>query len=504
VFETIKAAERTTGLRVIPAYEDQDGLARGLKDLGPARATIVESLGSPDFKAQLGDTKLLDDSFLLLGLGKKSVLDTDRLRNAGAALLRALDHMDITQAILMLAPAIDRHCASAELAGQAVGEGIGLANWRVDFFDGTAARTKPPKDSLELSESSSNDFRAGMARGLMLAEATNYARRMAATPPNICHPEWVAKEARTMARQCGLKSQVISFAQAKEQGMGGIVSVGQGSAHKPCLIQLEHKPARIAAAARGKRIVLVGKTITFDTGGYSLKPSTGMKGMKYDKCGGMAVLGAMRAIAALDLPVHVYGLMPAAENMVGSDAYRPDDIITMRNGVSVEITNTDAEGRLVLADALAYACKKLKPSALIDIATLTGGIVVALGRWSAGLWCDDSELRGRLDVAAETSGERVWRLPLWDDHRDFMRSKHADIWNSGPKRDAHPIQGAAFLSYFVEDGIPWAHIDIAGVGTVESDTGPFVTGPTGYGVRLLTELVAGYAKTGGKKKKKKN
>jgi leucyl aminopeptidase len=296
-----------------------------------------------------------------------------------------------------------------------------------------------------------------------------------------------------MARQAGLRCRVIDYAAARRMGMGGLVSVGQGSATKPCLIILEHRPARIAASARGTRLALVGKTITFDTGGYSLKVNNGMKGMKYDKCGGMAVLGAMRAVAALRLPVHVFGVLPAAENMVAGDAYRPDDIITMLNGVTVEVTNTDAEGRLVLADALAYTCRTLKATAVVDMATLTGGVVVALGSWCAGLWCDDAGLRKRLDAAAASSGERLWPLPLWKEHRDFMRAKHADLWNSAPKRDGHPIQGAAFLSYFVTEGVPWAHIDIAGTSNVESDKDLHVIGPTGYGVRLLAELAGGYA-----------
>ena len=179
--------------------------------------------------------------------------------------------------------------------------------------------------------------------------------------------------------------------------------------------------------------------------------------------------------------------------MVNGDAYRPDDIITMHNGVTVEVTNTDAEGRLVLADALSYACKKLKPTAIIDMATLTGGVVVALGGWSAGVFCNDDDLLGRVESAADATGERVWRLPLWKDHCDFMRARHADIWNSGPKRDGHPIQGAAFLNFFVDDDIPWAHIDIAGVSAVDSATDTFVQGPTGFGVRLATEIAAGYA-----------
>ncbi len=237
---------------------------------------------------------------------------------------------------------------------------------------------------------------------------------------------------------------------------------------------------------------MVGKTITFDTGGYTMKSGSGMKGMKYDKNGGMAVLGAMKSIAEARLPVRVTALLPAAENMVSSSAYRPDDIIEMYNGITVEVTNTDAEGRLVLADALAYACDKLKPTAIVDVATLTGGVVVALGPFCAGYWCEDRGLRKRLEEASDRSGERIWRLPLWQAHRDFMRSNHADLLNSNPKRAAHPIQGAAFLSHFVEDGVPWAHLDIAGTSTVDSGNELQEAGPTGWGVRTLFELAEGF------------
>jgi len=239
--------------------------------------------------------------------------------------------------------------------------------------------------------------------------------------------------------------------------------------------------------------MLVGKAVTFDTGGYTLKGKDGMVGMKYDKCGGMAVIGAMHAIASLKIKQHVVGLIPAAENMIDEDAYRVDDILTMHNGVTVEVTNTDAEGRLILADALSYGCRKYKPRAVVDLATLTGGVVTALGSYCAGAFVNDDDLKKDLFNAGEAVGERLWRLPLWEEHRQQMRSKHADIVNSAG-RGAHPIQGAAFLSYFVgPKGGPndwqdtkWCHLDIAGTADTEKDTPLFPVGPTWFGVRLLT------------------
>jgi leucyl aminopeptidase len=231
--------------------------------------------------------------------------------------------------------------------------------------------------------------------------------------------------------------------------------------------------------------------MTYDSGGLSLKINNGMRGMKRDKDGGCAVIGAMHAVATEIRPDRpVVALLAVAENSVSDNAYRPDDIITYRNGVTVEVTNTDAEGRLVLADALCWACELEDPEFIVDLATLTGGVVTALGSTYCGMFCDDDALRERVEDAAAACDERVWRLPHHQEYNDMMKSSVADIVNSNPNRKAHPIQGAAFLSYFVKKEIPWCHLDIAGVHAVESTTGPFLVGPTGWGVRLLANLLA--------------
>lgn len=221
-----------------------------------------------------------------------------------------------------------------------------------------------------------------------------------------------------------------------------------------------------------------------------------MKGMKYDKCGGMAVIGIMAALAKLKVERRVIGLVACAENMIDSRAYRVDDIITLCNGVTVEVTNTDAEGRLVLADALAYGTKRYQPEAVVDLATLTGGVIVALGNEVAGAWCNDEKLWEKFTSASEASGERVWRLPVDEGYRKMMRAQHADLHNSAPVREAQPIQGAAFLSHFVgEDGIksmpsvPWCHLDIAGTAVKEEASALYEKGPTGYGVGLVVEAI---------------
>jgi leucyl aminopeptidase len=492
VFKSIRVGSPRSPVTVVCVCAEERAPAAA-RLAAPLQRRVADAMRSPGFRAEAGETLVAGTDLVLLGMGARGDVKAAVVRKAGGALVRRLDRMEARGAMLAGLDAAAADAIDGRSAGRAFAEGMGLANWRVDHFDGTATKNPPPLAALTVT-SAAAAVRTGLADGLARASCVNEARRLAVTPPNIGNPAWMAREARALARRAGLACRVMRFDEIKRQGMGGLASVGQGSASKPCLIMLEHRPAR---AKRGVRIVLVGKTMTYDTGGYAVKPLANMKGMKYDGNGGCAVLGAMLAIAQAKLPVSVVALLPTAENMIAGDAYRPDDIITMYNGVTVEVTNTDAEGRLVVADAMAYACRRLQPTVIVDVATLTGGVVVALGSWCAGFFCNDDDLRRRLESAADDTDERVWRLPLWPEHREFMRARHADLWNSGPKRDGHPIQGAAFLSFFVDEKIPWAHIDIAGVSAVEADRDVFVTGPTGYGVRLLTELVRSYASGSG-------
>lgn len=453
------------------------------------RAALQSALKTPGFKGECGETAIGDATHIVVGLGKRDDLTADVLRSAAARLLKRLDRLAPKAIHLLVAESVPAKKLDTELAGRAFAEGLAIANWRFDDFAGKASKNKPAHPAMAVSCNNAT-FAGGFETGLALGEATNYARNIAATPPNVCNPAWVANEARKLAKATGLKCSVLDYAAVQKRGMGGIVNVGMGSAAKPCLIMLEHKPSR---ARKNVTLALVGKTITYDTGGYSLKVNNGMKGMKYDKCGGCAVLGAMAAIAALKLPVHVVGLLPAAENMVSDNSYRPDDIITMYNGITVEVTNTDAEGRLVLADALTYACKDVKATHIVELSTLTGGIVVALGHFCAGVFCNNDDLLKRVNAASQLSGEKVWRMPLWSEHKEFMRSAHADLINSNPARSAHPIQGAAFLDFFVDEKVPFAHVDIAAMGNTEKDTDLCSTGPTGWGVRMLADLAQSFA-----------
>ncbi|MCE9590170.1 MAG: leucyl aminopeptidase [Planctomycetes bacterium] len=430
----------------------------------------------------------------ILGLGDRDKFTSEAVRVAAARLLRAAFSAKMRRVEAQLEAGVERRLSLEDL-GRAIGDGAAIANFEFDAFKGSArgnGGTKSAAPAIGLDLIAQTAVRRGIEHGLRVGESVNLTRTLAATPPNIAHPGYLVDQARRMAKKVGLRCSIIDAAKAKSLGMGGLLAVGAAGSHPPALIVLEHKPAR----TRGKGpILLVGKAVTFDTGGYSIKPADGMDKMKYDKCGGMAVIGAMHAIASLKLPVHVVGLIPAAENMIAANAYRPGDIITFCNGVTSEITNTDAEGRLILADALAWGTRTYKPAAVVDLATLTGGVVVALGPYCAGCFCRDTKFRGHLFDASDHSGERLWHLPLWDEHRAQIKATHGDILNSAG-RDAHPIQGAAFLSYFIEpDGktrmpeTPWAHLDIAGVADTKKDSPPYAVGPTGFGVRLLVRAI---------------
>ena len=458
-----------------------------------AGGELSAALKRPDFSAAAGSLTTLRPTkgarlVYVLGLGERSSFKHDTLRNALGKLVRAAGGAKVARLDVQLRAGVDGVIDDAALARLA-GEALMIANHAFVEFKGAAKKADETPKTLHAHVESK--LRKAFAAGLEVGDSVNIARRLAATPPNVASPRFIVSECRRLARQVGLKCSVIDKAKAKQLKLGGLLAVGAAGSAPPAMVVLEHKPAR----AKGRPVMLVGKAVTFDTGGYSIKPSASMAGMKHDKCGGMAVIGAMHAIARLKLPVHVVGLVPCVENMISTDAYRPDDILTMANGVTVEVTNTDAEGRLILADALAYGTKTYNPAAIVDLATLTGGVVVALGSLCAGCFCGDADLRGRLFDAADDTGERLWHLPLWDEHRDMMKSEHADIVNSGG-REAHPIQGAAFLSFFVGPDapskmpdLPWAHLDIAGVADVKAANDLYAKGPTGWGVRLLVRAV---------------
>jgi len=420
------------------------------------------------------------ERILLVGLGKRDNFNADRLRTAVGSALKKLTSSGIDRAALQV----------GQDDVEPVVEAAELVNYRFTKFKApNSDRTELRLLTLCLPPGS--DLRAAKraaSRAQAIAAAANYARDIGNLPGNIVYPVTLADYARQLAKDRGLKCTVFDKAALEKGNFGGLLAVGSGSAREPRLIVLEYR----GGSKDQKPIALVGKAVTFDTGGISIKPADKMDEMKFDKCGGCAVLGALRAVADLKLPLNVIGVVGAAENMPSATSYRPGDIVTSYRGadkraVNIEILNTDAEGRVVLGDALAYA-RERNPQTIIDLATLTGACVVALGTFAAGLFGNDELLQSKLRAAGERTGERVWPLPLWQEYRDKIKSDVADIKNTGG-RDAGAITAAAFLAKYVGD-TPWAHLDIAGTAWTTEERPYLAKGATGFGVRLLLDLLS--------------
>jgi leucyl aminopeptidase len=355
---------------------------------------------------------------------------------------------------------------------------LASSGYRFDRFREQAARRGARSVRVLPPAGSEPDYRAARAAGLAIASGVKLARDLGNTPPNEASPEWMAARARALAADAGGRALVLGPRELARRGMGGILAVGQGSAHPPRMVRLE-------LGSRGPRVALVGKGVTFDSGGISIKPAAAMEEMKYDKCGACAVLGAAQAVAALDLPVRLACFLPLAENMPDAASYRPSDIVRCANGKTVEIVNTDAEGRMILADALAWAAD-WKPNHLVELSTLTGACVVALGAEAAALYSPDDGLAGELLAAAGASGERLWRMPLWPEYGEQMKGDHADLKNSGGRWGGANL-AAAFLGEFVGEVPSWAHLDVAGPAYATKAEHGQPVGATGYGVATLVQ-----------------
>jgi len=481
------------GGRLPPRIEALDRAASG---------RIAQATSAGDFRGKRGETLLLHPGpglaakrLLLIGLGAEASLGADVLRDTAALAVREALHRRAERAALAV-PA-SRRLKPAALA-QALAEGAVLGAYRFDRH-----RTQK-KDESRLTGVSlwfergadARAARAGAASGALLASYQNLARDLSNEPPNLLPPAAFAREAEKAGSQAGARVRVLDPAELRRRGFGAMLAVAQGSANEPRLIVLEHgaRPKRAKKGTRAKQrptICLVGKGVCFDSGGLSLKPSASMLRMKHDMSGGAAVIGAVCAAARLGLPLHVVGIVGAVENMPSGTAYRPDDIVTSLSGQTVEISNTDAEGRLVLADALHFAKSEFAPVAIVDLATLTGACSVALGKWAAAILGNHERLAERMLAAGEATGERYWRLPLWDVHREFMRGSVGDLKQTGG-RDGGTITAAAFLSNFVGD-TPWIHLDIAPVADTEKASALQPAGATGFGVRSLVELLRGWS-----------
>lgn len=415
---------------------------------------------------------------LLVGVGDARPVD---LRRAGAAFAKALRDREAVATSIPAVTADPGNDTAAGVEAFVVGTMLGSFgfHWR-----STGPEHRPVrKVALALGGETAGD-QGTLERAVALGGAGWRSRMLATVPSNLKNPAWLAEQAEQLAQSAGLGCRIWDADDLERDGFGGILGVGRASATPPRLIRLDYTPAGVSARAAKKlpTVVLVGKGITFDSGGLSLKPAQSMTSMKRDMTGGAVVLATMAALADLDCPVKVVGLVAAAENAVSGDALRPGDVLTHWGGRTTEVTNTDAEGRLVLADALAYAVGELDPAVVVDVATLTGGIKVALGQQVGGLFATDDTLAERIVGAGESAGEPFWRFPLYAGYADKLASKVADADNApgGPPA----IVAALFLQPFVGD-VPWAHLDIASVGDVEKEWHEWTPGPSGFGPRAL-------------------
>jgi len=412
---------------------------------------------------------------LMAGAGKPEKFDSAELRRVAGGAVRYLKAKSLKRFALALDPG-----HSGEDYVSAALEGAILGDYEPDRYK--TGDDKKAADSFAVVAQPAPGLEAAARRGQILGEAQNFTRSLVNEPANRLTPAKMAEAARRMASEFHLECEVLETAQMQALGMGALLGVAQGSAEPPALVVVRYRPETPGGAAH---LGLVGKGVTFDTGGISIKPADGMEKMKYDMAGGAAMLGAMRAIAQLRPPIAVTAFIPCVENMPGSRAQRPGDIVTAMSGKSIEVVNTDAEGRLILADALTYA-RRQGCTHLVDAATLTGAIVVALGHLNIGLFANDDGLRDRVLAAAKSEGERMWAMPLEDDYKEYLKSAFADLANVGG-RWGGAITAAIFLKEFAED-TPWVHLDIAGTAWLDDSKPYLAKGPSGVPVRTLVRL----------------
>ena len=425
----------------------------------------------------------------LVGVGPAAEVTASAVRRAGAALARACSRHDRAAVRLPAGSGLDDVAAR-----QALAEGVILGGYRYTAFkssangsDGGSGSNGAPKLArVDVVGSTSAAAKEALARGAAIAAGVCVARDLSNEPGGSLTAPAFARKAAAIARKAGLKSRVWNTAEIKKERLGGLLGVNRGSTQPPRFVELIYEPEGDPAAT----LAYVGKGITFDAGGLSIKTAQGMMAMKMDMCGAAAVIGAMSVLPAVGAPVRVKGYLPMTDNMLGGDATRPGDVLTIRNGKTIEVLNTDAEGRLILADALSLACED-EPDAIVDLATLTGACMVALGPSIAGLMGNDEPLIDEIRAAADRAGERVWPLPLPADYAKQFESSVADMKNIGGNHGG-ALTAGLILQQFVADGTAWAHLDIAGPARAESDDGEITKGGTGFGVRTLVELALSY------------
>ncbi|MEX1026276.1 MAG: leucyl aminopeptidase [Planctomycetota bacterium] len=485
----------------LDATPKTDLLALFLPDSG--KPQLPEGVKLPkdvlaEFEGKFRSVRLVDPSggsakrIALIGLGSLKSVDPDKLRRAAALAVQRARGAKLENLAIWVEDRVAKSVGE-EVAGQAIAEGARMAAYSLTKFKGKQENGDKDGQTLKTItiSGSSAAFRRGVKTGDALGEANCFTRELQDAPGNKMRPRDLVSEARKLARRSQrITASALTEAQMQKLGMGSLLSVSRGSEEPAFLIHLVYKPKTKAK----KKIAFVGKGLTFDAGGISIKPSAKMDEMKYDMSGGAAVLGVFHALAALDVPYEVHGFVPTSENLPDGKANKPGDVVTASNGKTIEVLNTDAEGRLILADALSYASKKVKPDVMVDLATLTGSIVVALGHELTGLFSKSDSLAANLLAAGEASAEACWRMPILDVHLKHMKGRIGDLRNINSGQGAGSSGAAAFLNEFVGEGIDWAHLDIAGAawGAEQRD---YQGGPwgTGVGVRLLLEYLRNHA-----------
>ncbi len=452
-----------------------------------------DALSDNDFSGKPDETALLypkdaisAERLLLISLGDRASFTHEKLRRTAATVSRKARSLKLDEAAFTL-PVPEG--SDIEEAALAAAEGVALGLYRFTRHKTGSGEDARELEAFDLILDDPADEEAashGAETGARLAAAALLARDLANEPSNVATPEYLAQTAREIAERHGMTITVLDRAGIETEGLTGLATVGRSAINEPRFIVLEHRKGGDAAP-----VVIVGKAVTFDSGGISIKPAGGMEDMKFDMGGGAAVLGVMETVGTLDLPINVVALVPSTENLPGGGAFKPGDVLEMHSGKTVEIISTDAEGRLILADALSYA-RRYEPSAVVDCATLTGACIVALGNHASGLMGNDEDLIAEVQTAGETAGERAWPLPLFDEYTEQIKGDTADIKNSA--RPAGALTAGAFLKEFAD--YPWAHLDIAGTAFGKKGNAYTPKGATGNPARTLVRFLMGRAENG--------
>lgn len=487
-FESLESEGKRKEPKESPTFEMPVPAGKRMKEWPALEAYLKDA---QCFSGRKNETLLLRtyrfgtaNNLALMGLGKKSALEPDTVRQVGAAVYQFQKREKLREVTLDIQSVLSAFKESKKLvAFQAFCEGYLLASYEYLEFKKAEKGVFYPR-GIELASVKGKDFEKALERSKGLVESIFLARSLGDKPGNALTPKELSKICQEMAKACGLQCQVLGRKEMEKEGMGLLLGVAQGSAEEPQMIVLEHKGGR----KTDKPFVVIGKGVTFDSGGISLKPSDRMEEMKYDMMGAATVAGIMQMCAKLKIPVNVTGYIGAVENMPGGKAQKPGDIQRSVSGKTVEITNTDAEGRLVLADVIEYA-QKQNPQAIVDFATLTGAVVVALGTVTTGIMGTHKGLIGLIKAASEATDERVWELPLYEEYEEDLKSHYADIRNSGG-REAGSQKGGTFLKFFVDKKIPWVHFDIAGSAYHRKDRNYFSSKHgAGVMIRLMAHLL---------------